>query len=93
MVVVPLLVHNALPAAWPGIGLALLVLAAAVGPRFGRWGGLVIGLLSVYWLTHNHRAEGGVLVVLSKSHGIVVTDLAGAAGLALAGWLVVRGRL
>ena len=91
--VVPLLVHNVFPAAWPGVGLALLILAAAVGPRFGRWGGLVVGLLSVYWLTHNNRAEGGVLVELSKSHGIVATDLAGAAGLVLAGWLLVRGRL
>lgn len=90
---VPLLVHDAFPAAWPGLGLALLVLAAAVGPRFGRWGGLAIGLLSVYWLTHNRRAEGGVLVELSTSHGIVATDLAGAAGLALAMWLLVRGRL
>jgi lipopolysaccharide export LptBFGC system permease protein LptF len=89
----PLLVHNVFPAAWPGLGLALLVLAAAFGPRFGRWGGLVIGLLALYWLSHNHRAEGGVLVDLSPSHGIVATDLAGAAGLALAGWLLVRGRL
>jgi hypothetical protein len=90
---VPLLAHNVFPAAWPGIGLALLVVAAAVGPRFGRWGGLVIGLLSLYWLSHNHRAEGGVLVAFTPSHGIVATDLAGAAGLALAGWLLVRGRL
>jgi len=91
--VAPLLAHNVFPAAWPGVGLALLVVAAAVGPRFGRWGGLVIGLLSFYWLLHNQRAEGGVLIKLSASHGIVATDLAGAAGLLLAGWLLVRGRL
>jgi hypothetical protein len=89
----PLVTHNVFPAVWPGLVLALLVAAAAVGPRFGRWGGAVIGLLAALWLTHNQRAEGGVLLGFDREHGLVATDLVGLTGLALALWLVVRGRL
>jgi hypothetical protein len=89
----PLLTHDVFPAAWTGIVLALLVVAAAFAPRLGRAGGVVIGALSVLWLALDHRMEGGVLLVLSHHHGLVNADLAGLAGLALAGWVVVRGRL
>ena len=89
----PLLTHDVFPAAWPGVVLALLVASAAVGPRFGRWGGAVIGVLSVLWLTHNQRAEGGVLLAFGGEHGLVATDLVGLTGLALALWLLLRGRL
>ncbi|SFB87364.1 hypothetical protein SAMN04487968_102110 [Nocardioides terrae] len=89
----PLLTHNVFPAAWTGIVLALLVIAAAFAPRLGRAGGIVIGALSVLWLLLDHRMEGGVLVAVTPSHGLVTADLVGLTGLALAGWLVVRGRL
>jgi hypothetical protein len=89
----PWVVHDVFPAIWPGLGLAALVVAAALAPRYGRWGGLVIAALSLYWLLDNQRSEGGVLIGLSPSHGLVAADLAGLAGLGLAGWLLVRGRL
>ena len=88
-----LLEHNVLPAAWPGVVLALLVVAAAFAPRLGRAGAAVIAALSVLWLLVDHRMEGGVLVVVVPGHGLVTADLAGLTGLALAGWLLVRGRL
>lgn len=91
--VAPLVTHNVFPAAWPGLLLALLVVAAAVGPRFGRVGGLGIGLLSVLWLLYNAQLEGGVLIVFEPGRGLTAADLAGLAGLAVGGWVLVRGRL
>jgi hypothetical protein len=89
----PLLAHDVFPAVWPGLVLALLVAAAALAPRLGRWGGVGVGLLSLLWLTVNKRAEGGVLVGFGTAHGLVATDLAGLTGLALGLWLLARGRL
>ena len=89
----PLLTHDVFPAVWPGLGLALLVVTCAFGPRFGRAGGVAIGLLSVLWLLADKPLEGGVLVVFRPGEGLTAADLAGLAGLALAGRLLVRGRL
>lgn len=90
----PLLTHDVFPAVWPGVVLALLVASAAVAPRHGRVGGVVIAAVSMLWLCVNKHMEGGVLiVVVPKSHGLTSADLAGLTGLAVAGWLLARGRL
>ncbi|GAB7002821.1 hypothetical protein JCM18899A_02920 [Nocardioides sp. AN3] len=91
--VAPLLVHDVFPAAWPGLVLAALVVAAAFAPRHGRRGGVLLGLLSGLWLLCNKRFEGGVLVVVMPHHGLTAGDLAGVAGLAIGGLLLARGRL
>jgi hypothetical protein len=89
-----LLAHDVFPAVWPGLGLAALVLAAAVGPRFGRPGGALLAAASVLWLLVNKTMEGGtLLVVVPRTHGVTAADLGGLAGLGLAGWLLLRGRL
>jgi hypothetical protein len=86
--------HNVFPAAWSGLVLALLVVAAAVGPRFGRWGGAALTAVSVWWLFANKRMEGGTLItVVPGSHGLVAADLAGLTGLVIGAWLLLRGRL
>lgn len=85
--------HDVFPAAWPGVGLALLVLASAIGPRFGRPGGVVIALLSTLWLLGDKPLEGGVLVVFWPGAGLTAADLAGIAGLAVAARLLACGRL
>jgi hypothetical protein len=90
---VPLLTHDVFPAIWPGLVLALLLTAASFARRFGRWGGVALGVLALLWLTHNQRAEGGVLLGFDRAHGLVATDLVGLTGLALGMWLLVRGRL
>jgi len=89
----PLLTHSVFPAVLPGIGLALLVLASAIGPRFGRRGGAVIAVLSALWLLGNKPLEGGVLVVFWPGAGLTAADLAGLAGLAVAARLLACGRL
>jgi lipopolysaccharide export LptBFGC system permease protein LptF len=89
----PLLAHDVFPAAWPGLTLALVVLAAALAPRLGRPGGALLAAVSVLWLLVNGRMEGGVLLVLVKGHGLTAADLAGLTGLAVAAWVLVRGRV
>jgi hypothetical protein len=62
-----------------------LVLAAGLSERFGLAGAGTLAALSLLWLVVNGPMEGPVLVVLSADHGITGGDLAGFAGLALAG--------
>jgi hypothetical protein len=90
---VPLLAHDVFPGIWPGLLLALLVVAAAVGPRFGRVGGLGVVLVSFLWLLWNGQLEGGILLTLVQGHGLTAADLAGLAGLVVGGRLLLRGRL
>ena len=89
----PLLTHDVFPAVWPGLVLAGLVVLAAVAPRLGRWGGAALSLLSVAWLVVDKSFEGGVLLVVAPHHGLTAGDLAGLAGLAVGGLVLVRGRL
>lgn len=90
----PLLAHDVFPAAWPGLVLASVVLAAGIGSRLGRPGGLLLAMASVGWLLVNRSMEGGTLVVVVPGqHGLTAADLAGLVGLALAAWLLVRGRV
>jgi hypothetical protein len=89
----PLIRHDVFPAVWPGLVLAGLVVVAAAGHRMGRWGGAALLLLSAVWLVVNGSLEGGVLLVVAPGHGLTAGDLAGVAGLAVGGLLLVRGRV
>lgn len=79
--------HDVFPAAWSGLLLTAVVVAAGVAFRFGRVGAVVLASLSLLWLLNNQRLEGGTLIYFSGGHGLNNTDLPGLAGLALAGWL------
>lgn len=50
-----------------------------------RWAAAVLLLLAVAWLLVDNRFEGPVLVRLGGHHGIVLSDLAAVAALAVAG--------
>jgi hypothetical protein len=65
--------------------LAALVLAAGLSSSFGIGGALALAAISVLWLVVNGPMEGPILVGLSATHGITGGDLAGIAGLGLAG--------
>ena len=75
-----------------GVVLLGLVVSAALMPRCGRCGAVVLALLSVMWLAVDHSMEGRVLLSVTPSHGVVAADLAGLAGLALAAWELYRSR-
>ena len=86
------LVHDIFPLVWPGVWLAGIVVFAWGAGRWGRWSALPLAACSLLWLVSNAPAEGGTLLSFSRNHGLTVTDLAGIAGLALAGWTLLRGR-
>ena len=65
--------------------LAGLVLAAGLSGRFGVVGAVALAATTVLWLLVNGPMEGPILVDLSAMHGITGGDLAGIAGLGLAG--------
>ena len=67
-----------------------LVLAAGLGGRYGLRGAAVLAAVSVLWLVVNGPMEGVVLLQVSEDHGITGGDLAGLAGLALAGLWAYR---
>jgi hypothetical protein len=73
-----------------GLVLVALVVSAAVAVPLGRAGAALLGVLSVLWLGVNGPMEGEVLVVVSKAHGLTAGDLAGLAGLVVAGWVWFR---
>ena len=75
-----------------GLVLAGLVVLAAVAPSTGRTGAVALGLVSVLWLTVDEPVEGVVVLALTPAHGLTSADLAGLAGLVVAGWLLVRSR-
>ena len=68
-----------------GLVLAGVVVSAAAAGRFGRPAAPALAFFSVAWLVVNKRVEGPVLWTLSPQHGLVAADLAGLAGLLLAG--------
>jgi hypothetical protein len=74
--------------------LAALVLAAGMSGPYGRRGALSLALLSLVWFLVNGPMEGPTLLRLTRDHGLTGGDLAGLAGLGLAGWrlLVPRAR-
>jgi hypothetical protein len=65
--------------------LAGLVLAAGLSGRFRVAGAVALAAISVLWLLVNGPMEGPILVDLWATHGITGGDLAGIAGLGLAG--------
>jgi hypothetical protein len=65
--------------------LAGLVVAAGLSGRFGLSGAATLAALSLLWLVVNGPMEGPILVTFSTARGITGGDLAGVAGLVLAG--------
>jgi hypothetical protein len=66
--------------------LVALVLVAGLNEAVGRGGVVALVVLSVLWLLMNKPMEGPVLVIVSAGHGLTGGDLAGVAGLGLAGY-------
>ncbi len=78
-----------MPAARLIITALLLALAMAICAWLGRRqrvGTVLLVLLSAVWLTVDRDWEGGVIVVISPTHGLTTADLVGLAGLAIAAW-------
>lgn len=69
-----------------GLTLVALIVAAATSDRTGRLGATLVGLLSLVWFLVNGEMEGPVLWTFSSDHGLTAGDLAGVAGLGVAGW-------
>ncbi|HEX2804857.1 MAG TPA: hypothetical protein VHN80_01635 [Kineosporiaceae bacterium] len=72
-------------------GLPLLLLAALIflairTLRGDRWSALALVPLSLAWLVFNGPLEGPILLVISSSHGITLSDLFSVACLGLAAW-------
>jgi hypothetical protein len=74
------------------LALAALVLAAGMSGSYGRRGAVALALLSVLWFVVNGPMEGPTLLVVTRAHGLTAADLAGLAGLGLAGWQVLATR-
>ncbi|GAA2903275.1 hypothetical protein GCM10010472_71880 [Pseudonocardia halophobica] len=75
--------------------LVLLVVLAGFSSETGLVGAALLALVSVAWLLVNKPMEGVVLVAVSESKGLTGGDLAGIAGLVVAGirtWQVLRAR-
>jgi len=67
----------------------LVVVLAALSSRWGAAGALALGFFSLLWLVVNGQMEGRVLVRFTPDHGLTEADLAGLAGLVIAGWRLV----
>jgi hypothetical protein len=70
----------------PGLVLAALVVLAAASAATRLLGAIALAAVSVLWLLVNGSAEGPVLWVVARGHGLTATDLAGLAGLGVAAW-------
>ncbi|MDX6324302.1 MAG: hypothetical protein QOK15_656 [Nocardioidaceae bacterium] len=68
------------------VTLLVMIVAAGTSDRTGRVGAGVLAIASVVWFFVNSPMEGSVLLTLSTDHGVTAADLAGLAGLAIAGW-------
>ena len=74
--------------------LAGLVLTAGLSGMFGVRGAVALTAMSLLWLVVNSPMEGPVLLTVTAAHGLTGGDLAGIAGLSLAGvqaLLLARG--
>ena len=70
--------------------LAGLVLVAGLSAPYRLRGAALLAAVSVLWLVVNGPMEGVTILRLTKSHGITGGDLAGFAGLGLAGFRAYR---
>lgn len=70
-----------------GVGLVVLVMASCVAHHFGRIGALVLAAVAVVWLMIDRPFEGGTILLVSATHGVNTTDLAGVFALGYAIWL------
>ena len=70
--------------------LAALVLVAGLSGRYGFPGAALLAVVSILWLVVNGPMEGVVILGVTDDHGITGGDLAGLAGLALAGFRASR---
>jgi hypothetical protein len=70
---------------------AAMLLAGWIGRR-QRTGAVVLALVGVVWLAVDDNFEGGVLIRVSKYHGLVTSDLVGLAAIITAVWLWFRRR-
>ena len=66
--------------------LVLLVVLAGFSSDTGLVGAALLALVSVAWLLVNKPMEGVVLVAVSEGKGLTGGDLAGIAGLMVAGF-------
>jgi hypothetical protein len=72
--------------------LVALVLVAALSGPYGARGALLLAAVSVLWFVVNGPMEGLVLVRFTDSNGLTGGDLAGLAGLGVAGYRLYRLR-
>ena len=69
------------------LAMMLAMFLAGVHGLRHRIGIAILGLLSVAWFTVDRMFEGEVIVRLSRSHGVTVSDLIGLLGLIITGLL------
>lgn len=70
-----------------GIGLVALVAASCLASHFGRIGATVLAVVSCVWLVIDNAFEGGTILLVTPTHGVNTTDLAGVFALGYALWL------
>ena len=72
-----------------GVVLACLVVFAVATGWIGRPATPFLAVVSILWLLVNSQVEGTVLLRISPGHGLTSADLAGVAGLLMAGVVAV----
>ena len=71
-------------------GLVLMSVVLLAGLGRGAGGAVGLGFVSLLWLVVNGSMEGQVIIAFDPDHGLTAADLAGLAGLGLAGWRLYR---
>lgn len=70
-----------------GVGLVVLVIASCLASHFGRIGATVLAIVAAAWLLIDKAFEGGTILLVTPTHGVNTTDLAGVFALGYAIWL------
>lgn len=71
---------------FPQLVLVAMLLLAGTLSRTGRFGAILLAVVSAVWLLVNQRFEGNILWVASSTHALTAGDLVGLAGILLAIW-------